>query len=57
MKCVPLFALVPAPAGQPTGVKLTHANLAYQVNNLHNYLEFRPGEKLLSLLPPWWVFL
>mmetsp|Transcript_18441 Transcript_18441/g.48095 ORF Transcript_18441/g.48095 Transcript_18441/m.48095 type:complete len:769 (-) Transcript_18441:1861-4167(-) len=42
--------------GQPTGVKLTHGNLAYQLNNLNHFLEVQPGEKLLSLLPPWHIY-
>jgi len=41
--------------GQPCGVQLTHSNLVNQVNNLDHFLLIRPGDKVLSLLPPWHI--
>ncbi len=35
---------------------LTHANLAYQVRQLPAFLTVRPGERVLSLLPPWHIY-
>ena len=37
-------------------VELTHANLQYQVDNLSYYLKVYPGERTLSLLPPWHIY-
>ena len=37
-------------------VELTHANLAYQIRNLSYYLKVSPGERTLSLLPPWHIY-
>ncbi len=34
---------------------LSHGNLAYQVNNLSYFVEVRPGDAVLSLLPPWHI--
>lgn len=42
--------------GNPKGVMLTHANIAYQINNLSYFLAVRPGECTLSLLPPWHIY-
>eukprot|EP00198_Chlamydomonas_reinhardtii_P001953 XP_001691289.1 long-chain-fatty-acid CoA ligase [Chlamydomonas reinhardtii] len=38
------------------GVMLTHANLCYQVRNLSHFLQVRPGDRVLSLLPPWHIY-
>ena len=35
---------------------LSHANLAYQVQNFGFYLQLAPSERLLSLLPPWHIY-
>ena len=35
---------------------LSHANLRYQLDNLSHYLAPRPGERSLSLLPPWHIY-
>ncbi|KAK9834180.1 hypothetical protein WJX81_006227 [Elliptochloris bilobata] len=42
--------------GKPKGVMLTHANLVYQVANLSFFLRPAPGERTLSLLPPWHIY-
>ncbi|KAG2449926.1 hypothetical protein HYH02_000030 [Chlamydomonas schloesseri] len=42
--------------GHPKGVMLTHANLCYQVRNLTHFLQVRPGDRVLSLLPPWHIY-
>ncbi|KAL4439997.1 hypothetical protein ABPG75_002998 [Micractinium tetrahymenae] len=42
--------------GHPKGVMLTHANLLYQVSNLHFFLRPQPGQRALSLLPPWHIY-
>ena len=35
---------------------LSHANLCYQVNNLQHFLAVAPGQRTLSLLPPWHIY-
>ena len=40
----------------PQGVMLSHANLCYQVNNLQHFLAVAPGQRTLSLLPPWHIY-
>lgn len=35
---------------------LTHANLLYQVSNLHFFLRPQAGQRALSLLPPWHIY-
>ncbi len=35
---------------------LSHANLRYQLDNLHFFLAPRPGDRSLSLLPPWHIY-
>lgn len=35
---------------------LSHANLLYQVANLDFFLPVQPGQRALSLLPPWHVY-
>ena len=35
---------------------LSHANLKYQLDNLHFFLAPRPGDSSLSLLPPWHIY-
>ncbi|GLI62125.1 hypothetical protein VaNZ11_004661 [Volvox africanus] len=42
--------------GHPKGVMLTHANLSYQVRNLSHFLAVQPGDRVLSLLPPWHIY-
>lgn len=41
-------------SGHPKGVVLTHSNLAYQILNLT--VDVKPGDKVLSLLPPWHIY-
>lgn len=38
------------------GVMLTHGNLKYQMDNLSFFLKPKPGERSLSLLPPWHIY-
>ncbi|GAX82801.1 hypothetical protein CEUSTIGMA_g10227.t1 [Chlamydomonas eustigma] len=42
--------------GNPKAVKLTHANLMYQVENLSHFLPVKEGQSVLSLLPPWHIY-
>ncbi|EFN50517.1 hypothetical protein CHLNCDRAFT_139443, partial [Chlorella variabilis] len=42
--------------GHPKGVMLTHANLLYQAHNLSFFLPVSPGQRTLSLLPPWHIY-
>ncbi|KAI8477469.1 MAG: hypothetical protein J3K34DRAFT_2620 [Monoraphidium minutum] len=42
--------------GHPKGVMLTHGNLKSQVDNFPYFLDVRPGEAALSLLPPWHIY-
>jgi hypothetical protein len=34
---------------------LTHGNMRSQIDNFPFFLEVKPGDSALSLLPPWWV--
>ncbi|GAB2227863.1 hypothetical protein Drorol1_Dr00009690 [Drosera rotundifolia] len=40
----------------PKGVMLTHRNLLHQVNNLWDLVPVVPGDRFLSLLPPWHAY-
>eukprot|EP00803_Ostreobium_quekettii_P002616 evm.model.scf_940.1 EVM.evm.TU.scf_940.1 scf_940:7095-14522(-) len=42
--------------GRAKGVKLTHGNLMYQVTNFSYFVDVQPGNKVLSLLPPWHIY-
>ncbi|CAH1424238.1 unnamed protein product [Lactuca virosa] len=42
--------------GNPKGVILTHSNLLHQVNNLWDIVPAGPGDKFLSMLPPWHAY-
>lgn len=35
---------------------LTHGNLAYQRSKFSHYVQPAPGERTLSLLPPWHIY-
>ncbi len=50
------WALTREAAARAQGVMLTHANLMYQVTNLSFFLRPAPGERTLSLLPPWHIY-
>ncbi|XP_052208189.1 probable acyl-activating enzyme 16, chloroplastic isoform X2 [Diospyros lotus] len=42
--------------GNPKGVMLTHKNLLHQINNLWNIVPAEPGDRFLSMLPPWHAY-
>ncbi|XP_023748723.2 probable acyl-activating enzyme 16, chloroplastic [Lactuca sativa] len=42
--------------GNPKGVMLTHTNLLHQVNNLWDILPAGPGDRFVSMLPPWHAY-
>ena len=42
--------------GTPKGVPLTHANILSQVHNFPTFLTVTPGQRTLSLLPPWHIY-
>nr|XP_043609673.1 probable acyl-activating enzyme 16, chloroplastic [Erigeron canadensis] len=42
--------------GNPKGVMLTHSNILHQVNNLWDVVPAEPGDRFLSLLPPWHAY-
>ncbi|XP_047317488.1 probable acyl-activating enzyme 16, chloroplastic isoform X1 [Impatiens glandulifera] len=42
--------------GNPKGVMLTHKNLLHQVNNLWDIVPAVPGDRFLSMLPPWHAY-
>ncbi|EEF41754.1 long-chain-fatty-acid CoA ligase, putative [Ricinus communis] len=42
--------------GNPKGVMLTHKNLLHQINNLLDVFPAEPGDRFLSMLPPWHVY-
>ncbi|KAL2628786.1 hypothetical protein R1flu_013472 [Riccia fluitans] len=43
-------------SGNPKGVMLSHANLLHQIINLPAVIQPAPGERFLSLLPPWHMY-
>ncbi|KAJ6691227.1 ACYL-ACTIVATING ENZYME 16 CHLOROPLASTIC-RELATED [Salix koriyanagi] len=42
--------------GNPKGVMLTHKNLLHQINNLWDAVPAQPGDRFLSMLPPWHAY-
>lgn len=42
--------------GNPKGVMLTHSNLLHQVHNLWDIVPAGPGDRFLSMLPPWHAY-
>ncbi|KAG0599810.1 hypothetical protein M758_12G180400 [Ceratodon purpureus] len=42
--------------GNPKGVMLTHANLLHQIVHLGSVVQPQPGDRILSLLPPWHMY-
>ncbi|CAN6291114.1 unnamed protein product [Urochloa humidicola] len=43
-------------SGTPKGVMLTHRNLLHQINNLWDIVPAEPGDRFLSMLPPWHAY-
>ncbi|KAL0451982.1 UNVERIFIED_CONTAM: putative acyl-activating enzyme 16, chloroplastic [Sesamum latifolium] len=42
--------------GNPKGVMLTHKNLLHQITNLWDIVPAVPGDRFLSMLPPWHAY-
>lgn len=42
--------------GSPKAVMLTHANLVHQIVHLGSVVQPEPGDRFLSLLPPWHMY-
>nr|GMD65821.1 probable acyl-activating enzyme 16, chloroplastic [Ipomoea batatas] len=42
--------------GNPKGVMLTHKNLLHQVTSFSDPVPVKPGDRFLSILPPWHVY-
>ncbi|KAL3619988.1 Long-chain-fatty-acid--[acyl-carrier-protein] ligase AEE15, chloroplastic [Castilleja foliolosa] len=42
--------------GNPKGVMLTHKNLLHQISNLGDIVPAVPGDRFLSMLPPWHAY-
>ncbi|PIN22687.1 Long-chain acyl-CoA synthetases (AMP-forming) [Handroanthus impetiginosus] len=42
--------------GNPKGVMLTHKNLLHQIKNLWDRVPAGPGDRFLSMLPPWHAY-
>ncbi|KAK4779365.1 hypothetical protein SAY86_006893 [Trapa natans] len=42
--------------GNPKGVMLTHRNLLHQIQNLWEVVPTIPGDRFLSMLPPWHAY-
>ncbi len=42
--------------GRPKGVMLTQSNFGHQIDVLPDTLAMHPGERFLSILPPWHIF-
>ncbi|KAF7044982.1 hypothetical protein CFC21_054133 [Triticum aestivum] len=43
-------------SGAPKGVMLTHRNLLHQINNMWEIVPAVPGDRFLSMLPPWHAY-
>ncbi|XP_006665086.2 probable acyl-activating enzyme 16, chloroplastic isoform X2 [Oryza brachyantha] len=43
-------------SGAPKGVMLTHRNLLHQIKNLWDFVPAVPGDRFLSMLPPWHAY-
>ncbi|KAM0932137.1 putative long-chain-fatty-acid--[acyl-carrier-protein] ligase [Dioscorea sansibarensis] len=43
-------------SGIPKGVMLTHRNLLHQIRNLWEIVPAEPGDRFLSMLPPWHAY-
>ncbi|RAL54419.1 hypothetical protein DM860_001547 [Cuscuta australis] len=43
-------------SGNPKGVMLTHRNLLHQVKNFPEFVPVVPGDRFLSVLPPWHAY-
>ncbi len=42
--------------GEPKGVMLSQGNFAFNINRVSEAMEVKPGERGLTLLPPWHLF-
>lgn len=42
--------------GNPKGVMLTHENLLHQIRSLWDIVPAEPGDRFLSMLPPWHAY-
>lgn len=42
--------------GEPKGVRLSHGNIMYQMENFDEFIRVLPKDTALSLLPPWHVY-
>ncbi|KAI4370437.1 hypothetical protein MLD38_018791 [Melastoma candidum] len=42
--------------GDPKGVMLTHRNLLHQINHFSDIVPAIPGDRFLSILPPWHIY-
>ncbi|XP_071938297.1 probable acyl-activating enzyme 16, chloroplastic [Coffea arabica] len=42
--------------GNPKGIMLTHKNILHQITNLWDIVPAVPGDRFLSILPPWHVY-
>uniref|UniRef100_A0A0D9W1B6 4-coumarate--CoA ligase n=1 Tax=Leersia perrieri TaxID=77586 RepID=A0A0D9W1B6_9ORYZ len=43
-------------SGTPKGVMLTHRNLLHQIKNLWDFVPAVPGDRFVSMLPPWHAY-
>lgn len=43
-------------SGNPKGVTLTHANLLHQVQHIGKVVQPEPGDRFVSILPPWHMY-
>ncbi|CAM8959679.1 unnamed protein product [Rhodiola kirilowii] len=42
--------------GNPKGIMLTHANILHQIRNLWDVVPAVPGDRFVSMLPPWHAY-
>ncbi|XP_078435252.1 putative acyl-activating enzyme 16, chloroplastic isoform X2 [Wolffia australiana] len=40
----------------PKGVMLTHSNILHQIKNLQEIVPAKPGDRFVSILPPWHMY-
>uniref|UniRef100_A0A0D9W1B9 4-coumarate--CoA ligase n=1 Tax=Leersia perrieri TaxID=77586 RepID=A0A0D9W1B9_9ORYZ len=53
---VATFIYTSGTSGTPKGVMLTHRNLLHQIKNLWEFVPVVPGDRFLSMLPPWHAY-
>uniref|UniRef100_A0A1D1Z3V4 4-coumarate--CoA ligase n=3 Tax=Anthurium amnicola TaxID=1678845 RepID=A0A1D1Z3V4_9ARAE len=53
---VATFIYTSGTSSSPKGVMLTHRNILHQIKNLWDIVPAEPGDRFVSMLPPWHVY-